>query len=320
MKLGNVLITGCAGDIAISILRILREVAPLSRIFGSDIHDDHPGQLLYDKCLVLPKASDSDYFRKIAEVVETYAVNVIIPTSESEIYEFDALRCSGSEFAFLFSQQYILMANSKSIEIGKDKLKTARYLQSQGLPFPWSVPVSEGSPREIPCILKKACSQGSKHIYQINHLSDVAFFGEKHQDWIWQELLGPNNQEYTCGLFSSKSGEVRQIVLRRKLVGGLTGSAQVIVDTSISDLLVELAKSLQLSGSINVQLRLTERGPVIFEVNPRFSSTVRFRHLLGFCDVVWSLQDKFGYTIDPYTPPEENTRMYKVAEELLLTN
>jgi carbamoyl-phosphate synthase large subunit len=53
-----------------------------------------------------------------------------------------------------------------------------------------------------------------------------------------------------------------------------------------------VAKALQLRGSINIQLRLRDGYPYIFEINPRFSSTVVARHKLGFSDVLWSLQDQ----------------------------
>ena len=33
---------------------------------------------------------------------------------------------------------------------------------------------------------------------------------------------------------------------------------------------------------------------MIFEINPRFSSTVLMRNYLGFTDLLWSLQEKFG--------------------------
>ena len=35
----------------------------------------------------------------------------------------------------------------------------------------------------------------------------------------------------------------------------------------------------------------TKKGPMIFEINPRFSSTVYMRHKLGFTDVIWSLKE-----------------------------
>ena len=37
-------------------------------------------------------------------------------------------------------------------------------------------------------------------------------------------------------------------------------------------------------GPANFQLILTKKGPMIFEINPRFSSTVLMRNYLGFTD------------------------------------
>jgi carbamoyl-phosphate synthase large subunit len=33
---------------------------------------------------------------------------------------------------------------------------------------------------------------------------------------------------------------------------------------------------------------------MIFEINPRFSSTVLMRNYLGFTDLLWSIEEKFG--------------------------
>ena len=37
---------------------------------------------------------------------------------------------------------------------------------------------------------------------------------------------------------------------------------------------------------------------MVFEVNPRFSSTAYMRHKLGFTDVIWSLKEFFDEPIN----------------------
>src|SRR3546814_6554984 len=61
---------------------------------------------------------------------------------------------------------------------------------------------------------------------------------------------------------------------------------------AIESLCATVARALDLRGSINIQLRLGSRGPMIFEINHRFSSTVVFRHRLDFSDLLWSLQEQ----------------------------
>jgi carbamoyl-phosphate synthase large subunit len=46
-----------------------------------------------------------------------------------------------------------------------------------------------------------------------------------------------------------------------------------------------------------VQLRLTDKGPRVFEINPRFSSTVLMRHRMGFSDVLWAIEEAEGKTV-----------------------
>ena len=58
-----------------------------------------------------------------------------------------------------------------------------------------------------------------------------------------------------------------------------------------------IAKGLDLRGSMNIQLRLTDKGPRVFEINPRFSSTVLMRHRLGYTDVLWALDEAEGKSI-----------------------
>ena len=211
----------------------------------------------------------------------------------------------------------VVMANRKALEIGLDKLKTAEMLKECGLPFPWTVDAEAGEPLEFPCILKAREGSGSKAVYIVQH--DTAdFYRTKRAAHIWQELLEPAEQEYTCGLYGTRNGEVRSIIFRRKLLGGLTGSGEVVEDEAIRQLLEFVAHRLQLRGSINVQLRKTTRGPVIFEINPRFSSTVMFRHQLGFTDLLWSLQEARGQLPGPQSKPQIGSKFYRVGTEIIV--
>ena len=58
-----------------------------------------------------------------------------------------------------------------------------------------------------------------------------------------------------------------------------------------------IAQGLDLRGSMNIQLRLTDKGPRVFEINPRFSSTVLMRHRIGYSDVLWALDETEGKSV-----------------------
>ena len=71
----------------------------------------------------------------------------------------------------------------------------------------------------------------------------------------------------------------------------------------IDEILITIAEKSALEGAINVQLRVTDDGPSIFEINPRFSSTVMMRHLIGFSDLVWMIEARKGLSLPPFDAP-----------------
>ena len=82
-------------------------------------------------------------------------------------------------------------------------------------------------------------------------------------------------------------------------------------------LLEKLAVKLNLVGSINVQLRITDNSPKVFEINPRFSSTVLYRHLFGFEDLIWSIEDRLGLELSDNRQNVTGRKIYKGYEEYI---
>jgi carbamoyl-phosphate synthase large subunit len=307
----TVLITGCGGDIAISMARILSMTGAAKRLVGCDIHDDHPGFAFFDCCHVVPRCGAPAYMEAVGSIVRKENVEVVLVASEPELRwyaEVGLAELGGIP---------VVKANSEALAIGFDKLATAEALQDWGLLSPTTVDAACSAPRHWPAVLKTRCGSGSKSVRIVQGPREAPGRGEMG-GYIWQELLLPEDQEYTCGLYRSGTNDIRSIILRRKLVGGLTGSGAVAADPEIETLLQVIAERLQLRGSINVQLRRTSRGPVVFEINPRFSSTLLFRHLLGFTDLIWTLEEMKGLRAAPYTAAPAGTKFYRVGAEVLL--
>ena len=233
--------------------------------------------------------------------------------SEAEIYAF-----ATAGFATSFKDTPVLAPNEGAISVGKDKLETMAFLARFGIPHPWTLPVSGYDPVELPCIIKPRQGNEGHMVEVVDDPARIPSLRQRRPDHIWQELLKPKEEELTCGLFRSRTGEIRAIGLRRRLQGGYTSAGEVVYDRGTEEYLARIARAIRLRGSINVQLRRTEEGPMAFEINPRFSSTVVFRHILGFRDFLWSMQDLTGACLDPYFPPAVGTRFYRGPRELVL--
>ena len=293
----TILITGIGGDVGQAVATIVREMFPAWRVLGMDIHGRHGGSFFVDEAYLAPSVADSRYDGWLESLIARERVDLCVPTSEAEL-----IHLAGTSRTSVAGAR-LVMANRQAIDVGSDKLRTAEFLGSLGLERPWTIPVEAFSAAtEMPCIFKTRRGAGSKAVFVCHMAEEVAFYRDKYPAAILQELLLPADREVTCAVYRSQTGHTGVLQLLRTLVGGFTGWAQVIDDPEITAQCVRIAEALDLRGSINVQLRLTDAGPRIFEINPRFSSTVLIRHRMGYRDVVWSLQEMCGYEMTAHQP------------------
>jgi len=311
MKLYNILVTGCGGDIAQSMGKILKTYTKAGKVIGCDIHNDHAGHFIFDECFIVERVSAASYGESVAKVVQQQKIDIIIPSTEFEL-------------EYLLTNKYmginciVIKPNNLSIEIGLDKFKTAKFLEENDLPFPKTVLLEDVKTPVFPCVVKARRGAGSKTVYIVKDSDTFLLMSKVQKDAVCQEYLDAPDLEFTCGVYRSKAGLVRTIIFKRKLTGGYSSFGIVEKNSAIESLLERLALLLKLTGSINVQLRMFHGVPTIFEINARFSSTVLFRHLLGFEDLLWSIEDALGMQIASYLEPPQGSKFYKGFQEYIV--
>jgi carbamoyl-phosphate synthase large subunit len=280
----TILITGIGGDISQGVATILKEARPEYRLIGVDMHDQHGGYLYVDQFELVPAANSPDYLHALRSVAAKYSAQVVIPMSEPEL---DALQ----PFSELAPGVKWIYAGDQVVRAGLDKLQTVHALEQLGLPVPWSTPVNQGYPRVYPCILKNRFGSGSRAVFKVSNDEDVDYLVKRYPDAIFQEMLEPADREVTCAVYRRHDGMVASLLMLRRLTGGFTGWARIIKDEETLRMCEAIAMGLDLRGSMNIQLRITDRGPRVFEINPRFSSTILMRHRIGFSDLLWALDE-----------------------------
>lgn len=306
----TVLITGIGGDIAQAAATIIREARPDIRLVGVDMHEQHGGKLFVDEFISIPAATAPDYLDSIRHIIVTKEVDIMIPMSEPELGVAGPLLIE-------LGENRCITAGTDVINAGLDKLATITALRGFGLPVPWTSPSGDGVPSEYPCILKNRYGSGSRAVFSVNDAEEARYLAKKYPDSIFQEMLEPADREITCAVYRRRDGGVATLLMLRRLAGGFTGWAKVIMDEETSRMCEVIAKGLNLRGSMNIQLRITDRGPRVFEINPRFSSTVLMRHRIGFSDLLWVLEEAEGKNVN-FPVFQENQIMVRVQGALIV--
>ena len=309
----NILVTGCGGDIGQSIGKILLESDYVNNLFGIDISDKNAGKFIFERFHLGPRCSNENYIQFLENFVKENKIDVVIPVSEPELRFL-----SKNEILDEIGGAKLITASLFALQIGFDKLKTAQFLEENKLPFPISDSIDEVEEvKFFPVILKSKTGSGSSQVYRVEDAESFNWIKAHNSDFVVQEYIDGAKGEFTCGLFRSKAGDTRNIILKRELMGGFSGYGEVVENKEIENLLNVIGDRLKLEGSINVQLRLVEKGPLVFEINPRFSSTVRFRQMLAFNDLEWSIEDKLGIPLSDYDPNSVGRKFYKGFNEYI---
>ena len=302
------LVSGIAGDIGFGVGRIIKEWGIATDLYGIDIVDKHPGSFVFDKCHKAFPAFHKNYFEWLRSYIKKNSIDLFIPTSEAEISFISKIGINKIDGAI------VLINNAFTVETCLDKLKTLTYLKKKGIRIPKNGLIGKDEPQDYPVIIKPRFGQGSKGLKIVSTKKELDL---SEEGLVWQDLLLPDNQEYTCPIYSNKGNELRILIIKRYLKGGMTHSGKILFNKEIEKYLQEVVGLLDISGSINIQLRLTKKGPLLFEINPRLSGTIVFRDKIGFQDLRWWISDALGLKKNKYKPPKKNIRFYRGYTEYI---
>lgn len=306
----SILITGANGDIADGIARILKEKYPVAKLFGADMTGQWPGLALMNDVFIIPKATDSTYLRALRDLAQQVDADLVIPTNEFELRRL-------SEDWDQVADLPLLMNSPKMILLFLDKLHTYQFLTSSGIaaPFTTELPLAQAS--QLPMIVKPRSGSGSKAITVVRDGDALKGLQETlGRTAVAQSFLEGDDSEFTCAMVRVES-DVRTLVMRRQLSGGITTKIKVEYVPEIKAMLHSVSDAIGPFLAVNVQLRMTEDGPRIFEINPRFSSTVMMRHCIGFQDLAWVCDIRAGVKVPPLNRIPAGTQVFRRYREVI---
>lgn len=301
------LITGAQGDIAQSIYKIIRKNYKNKIIInGCDIKETGPSNYIFNRIIYSPRVGTKQYKLFIRRISKEY--DLIIPTTENEIKFFS--------YNIKIANSIPLLINKpKIIKLFLNKITTHNFLFFHKIfPTKFSIPLNLIKKYESPFFLKTIYGHGSKNYQLIDTRYKFKKLKKfKKNQWMAQEFLNDNFEEYTCCVIKLDNF-ISSIILNRKLNKGMTYFAKPIKNNKIDKALKKIAEITNLKGSLNIQLKIFNKNISIFEINPRFSSTVMMRHMLGFKDCIWWIENFLNKKI-PKKPKIKNKKILKILEE-----
>ncbi|MCT8977411.1 ATP-grasp domain-containing protein [Clostridium sp. CX1] len=294
MKQYKALVTSIGGDLGQAVCKALCRSNYNIKIFGTDCRNYEPHPLFCNLFQTIPKAKDSTYPEFINRFITENSIDLVYVCSEQELlYISDHFLEIDEEI-----RPRIVMPSPGIINICRDKLKTVQFLKNNYFPYPHSILYNSSVSVDMllkgfnyPFIVKKLSSSGSKDFYMVRDILDFKSIKDLDSSYMLQEYI--TGLEYTNGVYRDPfNNETYVITLERTLKDGVSSEVKVVFDKDIEELCKSVARILNLSGSINIQLRKQkDSAPVIFEINPRYSSTAFIRSNFGFNDVIYAFEN-----------------------------
>lgn len=295
----NILITGVGGPLGQSIMKAARSSTLVEKIIGTDIHQMSVGLYTSDRGHVIPGArkDPEGYITALKEICAKEKISAILVGSEPELEVVCRWRSS------FWSELHVVVVvcTEEILTIALDKFLTCEALERNGLSHPRYALLSDWNRVELliaevgfPLIVKPRRGSGSQQISRVHSKQQLELLSKMNgaAAAVVQECLLPDDQEYTLGIFTCTDGSpLDPIIMRRELAAGLTYRANIVRHEALEHEARKVASTLRIVGPCNLQMRLIERGPVTFEINPRFSSTTSVRAHFGYNEVEMALRN-----------------------------
>lgn len=280
MERKTVLVTGIGGNVGQGVLRNIKSLDLDIRVVGTDIASFTAGNHLCDFTYQIPYSYSENYISTVQEIIEKEKIQLIIPTTDYEIYYLslhqDSLKVK------------VVASKAETAKIYLDKYLTYAHHKALNIPFATSWLPSEFDNEANDIIVKPREGRGSRGIH-INPENPKRF----SDDFVIQPLH--KGIEITTAFYVKKDGSLHGLfTMERELTNGATSKSKTTkqYDRELEAIIKKMIQPKGLVGSINLQSIVDDQGGIIpFEVNCRISGTNSIRHNLGFQDVKYTIQE-----------------------------
>jgi len=268
----NVLITAASRRVGLvrGFQQALHRPGLSGEVMVCDVNPASPAVHLADRAFEVPFSDDPSYFDAVRAICLRHQIGLVVPTIDDEIPRFAAVRDRFDAIGALVAASPLDTALATT-----DKWETCRRLGAAGVAaattwLPHELPASPA----FPLFVKPRSGRGSVLAFPARDAVELAFFLRYVSNPVVQEYLdGP---EFTLDLLCDFDGRPLSVVPRERVVirAGVIDRGRTVQDARLIDLALACAEVFRFAGPVNIQCRMVDGSPKVFEINPRFSGGI----------------------------------------------
>ena len=287
----NIMVTGVGSLLGQGIIKALKYSSLKYNLVGTDYFAKSVGLYWVNKGYILPDILDKrvnnmvEWLPMIIDIIKINSIDVVLVGLDFEVTLFARYKNKIEDS----TRAKVVVSSPEVVDICRDKWKTVNFLKINGYNYPEScLPDNIDyflNNNNFPLIVKPRFGSTSKDLFKVNNIKELQNAIKKCDKPIIQKIIGNDNNEFTCSSTFYKKEILTCISLRRELKNGNTSIAFSEKHTEIDKFIMNITKSLEPNGPTNFQLRITDKGPTVFEINPRFSGTTPIRAIFGVNEV-----------------------------------
>jgi carbamoyl-phosphate synthase large subunit len=247
-----------------------------------------------DVAIRVPRCDRAEFIDELLRICLRHRVDLIVPTIDPELEPLSAQAARFHEIGV-----DLAIAAPEVVRLARDKLRTAHFLASRGLPAPRSgrlddVMADPGA-WPWPLMIKPRAGSSSVGIRILRSRDELTELGGS-REYLAQELL--QGEEYTVNLFFDRAGRLRCAIphLRCEVRAGEVAKGITRRHPELETIARALGETLDgARGALCFQAIVDAAGrAVVFELNARFGGGYPLAHRAGARFAQWLLEETTG--------------------------
>lgn len=243
--------------------------------------------------VVLPRPEDD--IKAWEHWLDDNRIDLVLPGSDHDLLPLSRV----ADDWFKRRLTNVVVSNPRAVTAANDKAFTSAALVSSGVSHPRTLVPANGQDMAAvhawasyvgyPIVIKPRKGMTSRGLHVVQDEAEFDFVWNRVSDCIAQEWV--EGEEFTCALFFDRFNNPQaSFVMKRDLYAGTTYHAESRGNdgwSEITDFLYEMAEKLcaqdyRFMGPLNIQLKMTQDGPVVIELNARASGSTAIRAHFGY--------------------------------------